>query len=291
MYDPLLSSFLSPDNYMQDPTSQQGFNRYAYCMYNPLKYVDPTGERQMGWVSSYYQLEQAAKYVFSQWKIVYDDIMMGHALTLALANSIYSEGSDTQGRGGGNHGDGGGGIQVSDIGNGKYKVVGGSIGLNHSITVIDGDNAGTVIGYYLTDYSFADKYGNIVTGVTIDLNDSSGQDFWDDFINNPPSLYTYVFDEEHGGQDGGDYDFKTKGHKSVYDGMPINFGFGDYITTARDIGNFAAGYMAGSNGIPYNYTRTAFDAYQFIHDFNFEPSVSRLAQNKGYWWGLYNLLY
>ena len=35
MYDPLLSSFLSPDNYMQDPTSQQGFNRYAYCMYNP----------------------------------------------------------------------------------------------------------------------------------------------------------------------------------------------------------------------------------------------------------------
>ena len=30
MYDPLLSSFLSPDNYMQDPTSQQGFNRYAY---------------------------------------------------------------------------------------------------------------------------------------------------------------------------------------------------------------------------------------------------------------------
>ena len=55
MYDPLLSSFLSPDNYMQDPTSQQGFNRYAYCMYNPLKYVDPSGERQMGWVRSYYQ--------------------------------------------------------------------------------------------------------------------------------------------------------------------------------------------------------------------------------------------
>ncbi len=32
------------DNYMQDPTSQQGFNRYAYCMYNPLKYVDPSEE-------------------------------------------------------------------------------------------------------------------------------------------------------------------------------------------------------------------------------------------------------
>ncbi len=40
----MMSAFLSPDNYMQDPTSQQGFNRYAYCMYNPLKYVDPSGE-------------------------------------------------------------------------------------------------------------------------------------------------------------------------------------------------------------------------------------------------------
>lgn len=39
-------------NYVQDPTSQQGFNRYAYCFYNPLKYVDPTGERCYGpsWV-------------------------------------------------------------------------------------------------------------------------------------------------------------------------------------------------------------------------------------------------
>ena len=54
MYDPLLSSFLSPDNYMQDPTTQQGFNRYAYCMYNPLKYVDPSGELCRGWGSSSY---------------------------------------------------------------------------------------------------------------------------------------------------------------------------------------------------------------------------------------------
>ena len=28
---------------VQDPTSQQGFNRYAYCFYNPLKYTDPSG--------------------------------------------------------------------------------------------------------------------------------------------------------------------------------------------------------------------------------------------------------
>ena len=48
VYDPYMSTFLSPDNYVQDSTSQQGFNHYAYCFYNPLKYVDPTGERAFG---------------------------------------------------------------------------------------------------------------------------------------------------------------------------------------------------------------------------------------------------
>ena len=45
MYDPVTSSFLSADRYVQDPSSAQGFNRYAYCLYNPLRYVDPTGWR------------------------------------------------------------------------------------------------------------------------------------------------------------------------------------------------------------------------------------------------------
>lgn len=43
VYDPATASFLSPDRYMQDPTSAQGFNRYAYCMNNPLRFIDPTG--------------------------------------------------------------------------------------------------------------------------------------------------------------------------------------------------------------------------------------------------------
>ena len=31
-------------NYVQLPTSAQSFNRYSYCLNNPLKYVDPEGE-------------------------------------------------------------------------------------------------------------------------------------------------------------------------------------------------------------------------------------------------------
>lgn len=44
MYDPIMSSFLSVDNYVQSPENSQNFNRYAYCLNNPLKYTDPDGE-------------------------------------------------------------------------------------------------------------------------------------------------------------------------------------------------------------------------------------------------------
>ena len=44
VYDPLMSSFLSPDNFIQCPDNSQNFNRYAYCLNNPLRYTDPSGE-------------------------------------------------------------------------------------------------------------------------------------------------------------------------------------------------------------------------------------------------------
>ena len=42
--DPVLARFLSPDNYVQAPDFTQSFNRYAYCLNNPFKYTDPSGE-------------------------------------------------------------------------------------------------------------------------------------------------------------------------------------------------------------------------------------------------------
>lgn len=44
LYDPITSRFLSPDPYVQSPENSQNFNRYSYCLNNPTKYTDPSGE-------------------------------------------------------------------------------------------------------------------------------------------------------------------------------------------------------------------------------------------------------
>lgn len=44
VYDPAIGRFLSPDNYVQLPENSQSFNRYSYCINNPLKYTDPSGQ-------------------------------------------------------------------------------------------------------------------------------------------------------------------------------------------------------------------------------------------------------
>lgn len=49
LYDPTIARFLSPDNYVQAPDNSQSFNRYSYCLNNPLKYTDPSGEKIKWW--------------------------------------------------------------------------------------------------------------------------------------------------------------------------------------------------------------------------------------------------
>ena len=44
LYDPVIGRFLSPDPYVQAPDFSQSYNRYSYCLNNPLIYVDPDGE-------------------------------------------------------------------------------------------------------------------------------------------------------------------------------------------------------------------------------------------------------
>lgn len=43
IYDAEIARFLSPDPYIQDPYNLLNYNRYSYCLNNPLKYTDPSG--------------------------------------------------------------------------------------------------------------------------------------------------------------------------------------------------------------------------------------------------------
>jgi len=56
MYDPLLGRMLSPDNFVQAAGFSQSFNRFSYCINNPLKYFDLTGYNWWtdftGWVQN-----------------------------------------------------------------------------------------------------------------------------------------------------------------------------------------------------------------------------------------------
>ena len=54
VYDPLMAMFLSPDNFVQSPDLTQNFNRYTYCLNNPLKYIDPSGFTYKAYMNSVY---------------------------------------------------------------------------------------------------------------------------------------------------------------------------------------------------------------------------------------------
>lgn len=293
VYDPLTSSFLSPDNYVQDPTTQQGFNRYAYCMYNPLKYVDPSGYRFFGYdEGAYYRmLEEITQQVFHEWYSVYDMAVANVQLTINMACCLFGRGIDTHASGSGHHGAAGGGsVEAKYLGNGKYEVVNGLNDGGNTVYVVDdqGNRTGEVLGYTLTPYTFYDQDDKFIEHKIIDLNDSSGQNFWDTNTDDLPFKIVYEIDMIFGARGGlweSAYDFKNF-EKDVYRAMAVDFGFGSVIATGRDIGNFFAGYLWGFSGTPYIETRTLFNLFQLGP----EPHVSQYAQDFGYFWGLINLI-
>jgi RHS repeat-associated protein len=100
MYDPVMSSFLSVDRYVQQPENSQGFNRYAYCMYNPLKYVDPSGWMMSrpsgsGGIPPQFKAPQPVAVDGGYQLIEIDGVLYGGCLidTYAIDNAISSPGN------------------------------------------------------------------------------------------------------------------------------------------------------------------------------------------------------
>ncbi|MDD5008374.1 MAG: toxin TcdB middle/N-terminal domain-containing protein, partial [Syntrophorhabdaceae bacterium] len=48
LYDPLLGRFISADSIIPEPGNLQAFNRYSYCLNNPVLYTDPSGQFSLG---------------------------------------------------------------------------------------------------------------------------------------------------------------------------------------------------------------------------------------------------
>ena len=103
---------------------------------------------------------------------------------------------------------------------------------------------------------------------TISLEDRSGLDFLNDFMKNEPGLIKYMLNA-YGGRM---YDFKKLGYDEnlykqdvyFYRGMQVGMrgnGMAVY-SSARDVGNFAAGYIAGVNRLTWREARLGFDALE-----------------------------
>ena len=161
---------------------------------------------------------------------------------------------------------------------GNYTVRGQSIGVSTSLTSFYNDskrNDGT-------DYGWMG---------TINTKDNSGENFLsENFFNNKMTMDEYMSNaslEEK-------YDFKSIGadgkqgaayETHVYRGTKVGRKDGILVyTSARDVGNIAAGYVAASNGITWKEARIAFD---FKHG-GIEGRSTRNAQAFGWNLGMNN---
>ena len=224
-----VSKWLSPD-----PLSNKypEISPYAYCHWNPVKYIDPDGR----WIA-------------------------------VTSND--------------------------DIGT-SYKVVGGAVEVNDCNVYIVGNDYNTkndgkpsnveILGQTVTPFSFCNEKGEVKSGSTINMNDKSGDAFIARFQNDEVPLISYILppilSNESGWPNGG-CDFKSGDNPNR--GMPLTI-LGGKIGTARDIGNFAAGFLAASNGITGRTTRTVFDVFQNLTTTGCttgEPPVSWWAQQLG----------
>jgi hypothetical protein len=96
---------------------------------------------------------------------------------------------------------------------------------------------------------------------------------------------------------GGKYDFKQRGaikntpsYQSVeynYRGMIVDVNGRESIASARDIGNYAAGYVAGINGFGWKESRLVFDGLESWQQrkWSKEGTPTQKAQFEGFRYG------
>ena len=63
-YDPVMAQFLSPDPFIQAPGNWYNYNRYGYCLNNPLIYNDPTGYKwNWNWLNPVHWMSKGMQWI------------------------------------------------------------------------------------------------------------------------------------------------------------------------------------------------------------------------------------
>ena len=166
--------------------------------------------------------------------------------------------------------------EVVPLGDGQYQITSVNIEDNDlGIYVVsqDGDSyarTGEKLGETTSITSFYDAdISQAKINSIIDLNDRAGVKFLNYIYTETPDPYHYATQAGHNEW----LDFKTSNFIKYpnqrpegldeYRGMQIDTkGNTRIITSARDIGNIAAGYVMGYFGASWIMTRVAFDLYQ-----------------------------
>jgi hypothetical protein len=154
---------------------------------------------------------------------------------------------------------------------GTYRVVGGDLNdKDKNIYVYSIQDGKLVRGESIGESDLMSSFYNSderswSIGSIIDPNDKSGMNFFNSLDNEEPAITNYMANATGGEK----YDFKRSGTTIggandnptyFYRGMPMRTENGKTIyTSARDIGNFAAGYIAGVHGVPWGAARKQFD--------------------------------
>ncbi|QQT26616.1 hypothetical protein [Sphingobacterium spiritivorum] len=184
-------------------------------------------------------------------------------------------------------------IEVGKTKDGRYQVLNGRVNSDKNIYVVDskGNRTGEVLGEMLTEYSFFNEDGTVIKNAMIDMFDYSGQIFFDrDILAGNSGLEYYMINATGGKY----YDFKehgatfnkkdAEGDYYLYRGMPFN----KKVASARDIGNYAAGFVAGRKGLSWLEARIGFDALESYQNRSLtkEGAPSQKAQKQGHFNGI-----
>ena len=155
---------------------------------------------------------------------------------------------------------------------GQYSVIYGKLNEDKNIYLCEQKGDKIIVKSCIGETTSVTSFYNSDTGRwggTINPNDQSGEIFMNSIIADTPQLDNYVLNAGNGEK----YDFKETNAglpkvsgDDIYRGMPfgINSEGKQVYTSARDIGNIVAGYVAGYNGLTWTGARLGFDGYQSI---------------------------